>query len=238
MLRTVEEACKGGVTLVQLREKNKGGREYLDKAFKVKEITDRYNVPLIIDDRVDVALACDAAGVHVGASDIPVAVARKLMGPDKIVGATAKTVEAAVKAYEDGADYLGVGAIYPTTTKVVTILTKVSTLKDICEAVPIPAVAIGGLNAGNMDVLEGAGMSGMAGGFFFFLGAPRRILRHLVIQNIMPTVLLIIGTGGNHLYRFTVFSPSKLKTADGDQYIFCHRYTPFYLNSYYRLLAE
>ena len=162
MLRTVEEACKGGVTLVQLREKNKGGREYLDKAFKVKEITDRYNVPLIIDDRVDVALACDAAGVHVGASDIPVAVARKLMGPDKIVGATAKTVEAAVKAYEDGADYLGVGAIYPTTTKVVTILTKVSTLKDICEAVPIPAVAIGGLNAGNMDVLEGAGMSGMA----------------------------------------------------------------------------
>ena len=150
LLRTVEEACKGGVTLVQLREKNKGGREYLDKAFKVKEITDRYNVPLII------------AGVHVGASDIPVAVARKLMGPDKIVGATAKTVEAAVKAYEDGADYLGVGAIYPTTTKVVTILTKVSTLKDICEAVPIPAVAIGGLNAGNMDVLEGAGMSGMA----------------------------------------------------------------------------
>ena len=162
LLHTVEEACKGGVTLVQLREKNKGGREYLDKAFKVKEITDRYHVPLIIDDRVDVALACDAAGVHVGSSDIPVAVARKLMGPDKIVGATAKTVEAAMKAYEDGADYLGVGAIYPTTTKVVTILTKVSTLKDICEAVPIPAVAIGGLNAGNMDVLEGAGMSGMA----------------------------------------------------------------------------
>ena len=162
LLHTVEEACQGGVTLVQLREKNKGGREYLDKAFKVKEITDRYNVPLIIDDRVDVALACDAAGVHVGSSDIPVAVARKLMGPDKIVGATAKTVEAAMKAYEDGADYLGVGAIYPTTTKVVTILTKVSTLKDICEAVPIPAVAIGGLNAGNMDVLEGAGMSGMA----------------------------------------------------------------------------
>ena len=162
LLHTVEESCKGGVTLVQLREKNKGGREYLDKAFKVKEITDRYHVPLIIDDRVDVALACDAAGVHVGSSDIPVAVARKLMGPDKIVGATAKTVEAAMKAYEDGADYLGVGAIYPTTTKVVTILTKVSTLKDICEAVPIPAVAIGGLNAGNMDVLEGAGMSGMA----------------------------------------------------------------------------
>ena len=161
-LSKVKGACEGGVTLVQLREKDRSTLSYYELACKVKKITDTYQIPLIIDDRVDVALACDAAGVHVGASDIPVAVARKLMGPDKIVGATAKTVEAAMKAYEDGADYLGVGAIYPTTTKVVTILTKVSTLKDICEAVPIPAVAIGGLNAGNMDVLEGAGMSGMA----------------------------------------------------------------------------
>ena len=93
---------------------------------------------------MDIALACDAAGVHVGQSDIPVSCARKLMGPDKIVGATAKTVEQAVKAHEEGADYLGVGAIYPTTTKVVTILTEVSTLKEICRKVPIPVVAIGG----------------------------------------------------------------------------------------------
>ena len=99
--KTIEEACQGGVTLVQLREKNCGGREYLEKAMKVKAITDRYQIPLIIDDRVDVAIACDAAGVHVGSSDLPVAVARKLLGPDKIVGATAKTVEAAKKAYED-----------------------------------------------------------------------------------------------------------------------------------------
>lgn len=89
-LRTVEDACKGGVTLVQLREKNTGGRDYLEKACKVREITDRYQIPLIIDDRVDVAMACGAAGVHVGASDLPVAEVRRLLGPDKIVGATAK----------------------------------------------------------------------------------------------------------------------------------------------------
>ena len=154
--KTIEEACQGGVTLVQLREKNCGGREYLEKAMKVKAITDRYQIPLIIDDRVDVAIACDAAGVHVGSSDLPVAVARKLLGPDKIVGATAKTVEAAKKAYEDGADYLGVGAIFPTTTKVVTIRTSVETLNEI------PAVAIGGLNDGNMDILKGGKMAGVA----------------------------------------------------------------------------
>lgn len=161
-LRKVENACQGGVTLVQLREKNTGGREYLEKALLVKEITDRYHIPLIIDDRVDVALACDASGVHVGASDLPVAEARKLMGPDKIVGATAKTVEAAKKAWADGADYLGVGAIYPTTTKVVTVRTEVSTLQDICENVPIPIVAIGGLNAENMGILEGTDIDGIA----------------------------------------------------------------------------
>lgn len=162
LLHTVEEACRGGITLLQLREKNIGGREYLEKARKIKEITDRYRIPLIIDDRVDVALACDAAGVHVGSSDLPVAAARKLMGPDKIVGATAKTVDAARKAYEDGADYLGVGAIYPTTTKVVTILTEVSTLQAICEAVPIPVAAIGGLNSSNIDILKGTSVDGVA----------------------------------------------------------------------------
>lgn len=162
LLYTVEEACKGGITLLQLREKNVGGRKYLEKALKIKEITDRYHIPLIIDDRVDVALACDAAGVHVGSSDLPVAEARKLMGPDKIVGATAKTVDVAMKAYEDGADYLGVGAIYPTTTKVVTILTEISTLQNICEAVPIPIVAIGGLNSSNIDILSGTSIDGIA----------------------------------------------------------------------------
>ena len=157
----VEEALKGGATLLQLREKEKSTREYIELAQKVHEITKRYNVPLIIDDRVDVALAVDAEGVHVGASDMPVSTARKLMGENKIVGATAKTVPWAKEAYEQGADYLGVGAIYPTTTKVKTVLTSVETLRDICNAVPIPVNAIGGLNINNIDVLKGISIAGV-----------------------------------------------------------------------------
>lgn len=157
----VEQALKGGVTLLQLREKEKSTREYIGLAEKVHELTKRYNVPLIIDDRVDVALAVDAEGVHVGAGDMPVATARKLMGENKIVGATAKTVPWAKEAYEQGADYLGVGAIYPTTTKVKTVLTSTDTLRDICNAVPIPANAIGGLNKDNIDVLEGIPIAGI-----------------------------------------------------------------------------
>ena len=157
----VEQALQGGVTLLQLREKDKSTREYIELAEKVHKITKRYNVPLIIDDRVDVALAIDAEGVHVGAGDMPVATARKLMGEKKIVGATAKTVPQALEAWQQGADYLGVGAIYPTTTKVKTVLTATDTLRDICNAVPIPANAIGGLNQDNIDVLAGIPIAGI-----------------------------------------------------------------------------
>ena len=160
-LHRVEQALLGGATLLQLREKEKSTREYIELAEKVHAITKRYNVPLIIDDRVDVALAIDAEGVHVGASDMPVATARRLMGADKIVGATAKTVPWAMEAYEQGADYLGVGAIFPTTTKVITVLTATETLRDICNTVPIPVNAIGGLNRDNIDVLEGIPVAGI-----------------------------------------------------------------------------
>lgn len=160
-LYRVEEALKGGVTLLQLREKEKSTREYISLAEKVHTLTLKYNVPLIIDDRVDVAMAIDAEGVHLGQSDMPVDVARKILGNDKIIGATAKTVEQAVAAYKMGADNLGVGAIYPTTTKVKTVLTSVETLKDIVKAVPIPVNAIGGLNLNNMGVLKGTGVSGL-----------------------------------------------------------------------------
>lgn len=160
-LRRVERALQGGVTMVQLREKDRSTRDYIALADKVHAITKRYNVPLLIDDRVDVALAMDAEGVHVGQSDMPVDLARKFLGPDKIVGATAKTVPQALEAYRGGADYLGVGAIYPTTTKVITVLTAVETLKDICQAVPIPVNAIGGLHKDNLDVLRGAGIAGI-----------------------------------------------------------------------------
>ena len=157
----VEQALMGGVTLLQLREKEKTTREYIELAEKVHAITKKYNVPLIIDDRVDVALATDAEGVHVGASDMPVAMARKLMGKDKIVGATAKTVAWALDVYNQGADYLGVGAIYPTTTKVKTVITSVDTLKDICAAVPIPVNAIGGLNKDNACILKDVDIDGI-----------------------------------------------------------------------------
>ena len=160
-LRRVEEACKGGVTLIQLREKDRTTREYLSLAEKVHEITQKYGIPLIIDDRVDIALAVNAEGVHVGQSDMPVQLARKLMGKVKIVGATAKTVSQAFEAYKQGADYLGVGAIYPTTTKVKTVLTSVDTLKDIVNAVPIKVNAIGGLNKNNLLVLKGSGIAGI-----------------------------------------------------------------------------
>jgi len=160
-LQRTEAALRGGVTLLQLREKDKTTREYIALAEKVHAIAKRYNVPLIIDDRVDVALAVDAEGVHVGQSDMPVAMARKLMGEGKIVGATAKTVPQALEALEQGADYLGVGAIYPTTTKVKTVLTSTETLQDICNAVSIPVNAIGGLNKDNIDILAGIPIAGI-----------------------------------------------------------------------------
>ncbi|MDR3348673.1 MAG: thiamine phosphate synthase [Acidaminococcales bacterium] len=160
-LRKVEQALKSGVTLLQLREKNKSGREYYELARKVKKIADACRVPLLIDDRADIALAVDAAGVHLGADDLPVDKARALMGADKIIGATAKTVGAAAAAQAAGADYLGVGAIYPTATKVKTVLTGIDTLSAICRAVNIPAAAIGGLNAENIDVLRGSGAAGI-----------------------------------------------------------------------------
>ena len=160
-LHRVEQALMGGATLLQLREKEKSTRDYIELAEKVHAITKRCNVPLIIDDRVDVALAIDAEGVHVGASDMPVATARRIMGADKIVGATAKTVPWAMEAYEQGADYLGVGAIFPTTTKVITVLTATETLRDICNTVPIPVNAIGGLNKDNIDVLKGIPVAGI-----------------------------------------------------------------------------
>ena len=157
----VEQALKGGVTLLQLREKNKTTREYIGLAEKVHKLTKKYNVPLIIDDRIDVAMAVDAEGVHLGQSDMPVDIARRILGEDKIIGATAKTVPQATEAYEKGADNLGVGAIYPTTTKVKTVITPVDTLKEIVKAVPLPVNAIGGLNKDNISVLKNTGISGV-----------------------------------------------------------------------------
>jgi len=161
-LEKVETACRSGVTIVQLREKNLTTNQYYQLAKQVKEITDAYQVPLIIDDRLDVCLAVDAAGLHIGDDELPVSVARKVLGPEKILGVTAKTVKRALEAEEGGADYLGTGAIFPTTTKENAPITLISTLKTICQRVTIPVVAIGGLTSENIDQLIGTGIAGVA----------------------------------------------------------------------------
>ena len=161
-LEKVETACRSGVTIVQLREKNLTTNQYYQLAKKVKEITDAYQVPLIIDDRLDICLAVDAAGLHIGDDELPVSVARKVLGPEKILGVTAKTVKRALEAETSGADYLGTGAIFPTTTKENAPITLISTLKTICQTVAIPVVAIGGLTSENIDQLIGTGIAGVA----------------------------------------------------------------------------
>ncbi len=158
-LERVEEALKGGIDLLQLREKDKSTREVLDLAIKVKSLADSFNVPLIIDDRVSIAMAINT-GVHVGKSDLPIRYVKKLM-PDNIIGATAKTVETAKKAQSDGASYLGVGAIFETATKVKTVITSVDTLNSIKENVDIDVYAIGGLTFANVDILKGSKVDGI-----------------------------------------------------------------------------
>ena len=161
-LEKVETACRSGVTIVQLREKNLTTNQYYQLAKQVKEITDTYQVPLIIDDRLDVCLAVDAAGLHIGDDELPVSVARQVLGPEKILGVTAKTVKRALEAEEGGADYLGTGAIFPTTTKENAPITLISTLKTICQTVAIPVVAIGGLTSENIDQLAETDIAGVA----------------------------------------------------------------------------
>ena len=161
-LEKVETACRSGVTIIQLREKNLTTNQYYQLAKQVKEITDAYQVPLIIDDRLDICLAVDAAGLHIGDDELPVSVARQVLGPEKILGVTAKTVKRALEAEEGGADYLGTGAIFPTTTKENAPITLISTLKTICQRVAIPVVAIGGLTSENIDQLAATGISGVA----------------------------------------------------------------------------
>ena len=161
-LEKVETACRSGVTIIQLREKNLTTNQYYQLAKQVKEITDAYQVPLIIDDRLDICLAVDAAGLHIGDDELPVSVARKVLGPEKILGVTAKTVKRALEAEEGGADYLGTGAIFPTRTKENAPITLISTLKTICQTVAIPVVAIGGLTSENIDQLAATGIAGVA----------------------------------------------------------------------------
>ena len=161
-LEKVELALQGGVTFLQLREKERSTREYIRLARQVHALALRYQVPLVVDDRVDVALAAKVDGVHVGQSDMPVELARTILGPEKIVGATAKTVPQALEALEQGADYLGVGAVFATATKADAHVLPRETLADICRAVDIPVVAIGGIGEDNLLRLAGTGVDGVA----------------------------------------------------------------------------
>ncbi|WP_295589479.1 thiamine phosphate synthase [uncultured Methanobrevibacter sp.] len=161
-LNTIEEAIKGGVTVVQIREKTAETLDFYNLALKVKEITTKYNVPLIINDRVDVALAIDAEGVHVGQSDMPCDVTRKLIGEDKILGVSAATIDEAKKAEKDGADYIGTGAVFPTVTKDDAPSITKQDLKDVVDSISIPVVAIGGITLENASQLKDTGIAGLS----------------------------------------------------------------------------
>ena len=159
---SAESALRGGTTVIQLREKDCSSREFYELGLRVKKITERYNAPLIINDRVDIALAVGAAGVHVGQGDLPCKVVREIVGPDMIVGVSAATLDEAVRAEEDGADYLGVGAMYATATKTDTRPVSMEELLKIRAAVKIPIVVIGGINKQTLGNFKGTGVNGLA----------------------------------------------------------------------------
>jgi len=159
----VERAIEGGVTLVQLREKDVSTRDFLSVALEVQQVCNRHSVPLLINDRIDIALAVDAQGVHIGQSDMPCTVARRIIGPDKILGVSANNIEHARNAEADGADYIGIGAAFPTQTKAgVTRALSASQIAEIAASVRIPACAIGGIGLSNGDALCGLGLKGIS----------------------------------------------------------------------------
>lgn len=158
----VEKALQGGATFIQLREKKLDEGSFLEEAKEIQKLCRQYQVPFVINDNVDIAARIDADGVHVGQSDMEAGDVRKKLGPDKIIGVSAQTVEQALRAQEHGADYLGVGAVFPTGSKEDATEVSHETLKAICDAVDIPVIAIGGINSGNVSELRGTGICGVA----------------------------------------------------------------------------
>ncbi|MPN20569.1 Thiamine-phosphate synthase [bioreactor metagenome] len=152
--KCIEEAIKAGVTMVQLREKDADGKEFLEKAIKLRELTKKYNISFIINDRVDIALLVDADGVHVGQSDIDAVSVRKLIGENKIIGVSARTVEEAMQAKKDGANYLGIGSMFSTSTKLDAKQVSFNTLNEIIKKVNLPFVLIGGISLENVHELK------------------------------------------------------------------------------------
>ncbi|MDN5331688.1 MAG: thiamine-phosphate pyrophosphorylase [Tepidanaerobacteraceae bacterium] len=186
LFEAVKEAIKAGITVLQLREKDISGREFYQQALRLRELTRAYGIPFIINDRVDIALAVDADGVHVGQEDIPAAVVRKILGPGKILGVSAKTAEEAIKAENDGADYLGAGAVFPSPTKPSSEAIGLEGLKKIKSAVKIPVVAIGGITKDNAKQVLSTGVDGISCISAVFCGNITenvRILKKLVSES-------------------------------------------------------
>lgn len=182
----VEKAIQGGVTFVQLREKNLGEEQFLKEAREIRELCRNFHIPFVINDNVEIAAAIDADGVHVGQSDMDAGNVRAKLGPDKIIGVTAKTVEQALRAQKSGADYLGVGAVFHSSSKSDARQITHDTLKEICAAVQIPVVAIGGINQENALLLSGSGISGIAVISAIFakpdIYSATKTLRHLALE--------------------------------------------------------
>lgn len=162
LLEAVSQALEGGVTAVQLREKQLDSRKFYEEAIQIKRLTKRYNVPLIINDRLDIALACDADGLHIGQNDLPINIARKHLGPDKLIGVSVQTVEEAIEAEKNGADYLGVGAMFPTDTKPDAIHVTTEELEKICAQISLPIIVIGGINQQTIPAFHSLTIQGFA----------------------------------------------------------------------------
>ncbi len=162
LYQQVEAALRGGVTCVQLREKEMGDEDFLREAKEIHALCQRYGVPFIVNDNVDVAIACGAEGIHVGQEDMAAGDVRRRVGDGMILGVSVHTVEEAREAVASGADYLGLGAVFPTSTKTDVEQMSKETLRAICEAVDVPVVAIGGIDRGNLGTLAGSGVDGVA----------------------------------------------------------------------------
>lgn len=162
LVQQTEEAIKGGATFVQIREKNLAEEKFYEEAVQLKELCEKYKIPFVVNDNVPLAKKINADGVHIGQDDMNVLEARKILGGQKIIGVSAQTVEEAVLAEKQGADYLGVGAVFPTGSKDDAVEVPLETLKKICAAVKIPVVAIGGISKENVSELKGSGICGIS----------------------------------------------------------------------------
>ncbi|MCP1490948.1 thiamine phosphate synthase [Peribacillus frigoritolerans] len=162
LTKIIAESVSGGVSIVQLREKNNSSLSFYEKASALKQLLNELSIPLIINDRVDIALAVGADGIHIGQDDLPLPVVKKMVPEDMIVGVSVSTLEEALEAERNGADYIGVGSVFPTKTKQDATLMALEDLGEICRGVSIPAVAIGGITADNISALSDSGLSGTA----------------------------------------------------------------------------